>query len=99
MRVSTTDAARKLPTMTENTWEDIKPGDTITVKRSYARRSFKLVVSTIDTGMPGNGWRFVNGRRLRMDGSPSALRTSLYCQEGERREFIYIDYVKEVTKP
>jgi hypothetical protein len=86
-------------TETKLTWSDIQPGDTITVKRVYGR-GFKFVVRKVDNeDNPTVSYRFVFGKRLRMDGTPSTRRTQMGRRFGERLEWLHIDDVIDHTRP
>lgn len=61
-------------TTTPASWGDVKPGAIITVTKSYSRRSFKIEVVEVEQGNEAMTYRFVTGRRLRMDGRASTAR-------------------------
>jgi hypothetical protein len=82
-----------------NNWNDVKPGDTLTVKHVSAKRSHKLRVIEIEPSRANpDSYAYVLGERLRMDGTrsyvPSGARKAL--PKGQRREFVHLDDVTAV---
>jgi hypothetical protein len=79
-------------------WNDVKPGDTLTVRKSYARSSFKIRVVEVYQACPGSDSAIVTGYRLRMDGKPSNLRSGARkaLPKGQRREWMMLGDVTAV---
>lgn len=80
------------------TWADVEPGDTITVKKAYNKRSFRIRVTKVDAMKANDRYVFVYGQRLTMGGRPSGLRTKRGCAPGERMEFVHIDDVTAIER-
>jgi hypothetical protein len=86
--------------MTPTTWADVKPGSTVTVKHIHRKRPFKFLVEQAHTitGASQRGYAFIYGKRLRMDGTPSAVRNN--DSGGKlRRELVYLGDILELVKP
>lgn len=72
--------------MTITDWRDVRPGTVLTVKPLAGKRSFKIRVKWVDGN--GTGYAWVIGERLRMDGKPSRLASSLLHGPGFREELV-----------
>ncbi len=86
-----------VPPMTPTTWADVKPGATLTVKHIHRKRPFKFLVERVEVPSARGGYAFLYGKRLRMDGTPSLVRSN-ECK-GVRRELVHLGDVQELVKP
>lgn len=76
-------------------WNDVKPGDTLTVvRRRNVRRGFKMRVAEVrPTGASGRSdYRIVIGERLTMGGASSRLRGSVT----RREELVHLDDITAI---
>jgi hypothetical protein len=83
--------------MTPTTWDDVKPGATITVRNLGRKRPFKFLVERVEPISKDTGYALLFGKRLRMDGTPSLLLSNE--PKGVRRELVHLEDVKELVKP
>lgn len=83
--------------MAIETWENVKPGATITVKHLHRTRPFKLQVTKVDVLSARGGYAFITGTRLRMDGTRSGLKAN--AGKGLRRELVYLGDVQDMVAP
>lgn len=84
--------------MTPTTWADVKPGSTVTVKHICRKRPFKLLVERVEPISKEGGYANLYGKRLRMDGTPSLVRSN--DSSGKlRRELVYLGDILELVKP
>lgn len=72
--------------MAIETWTDVKPGTILTVKHLHRTRPFKLRVTKASPVTEGSNYAFVQGERLRMDGTRSTLKAS----KGLRMELVHL---------
>lgn len=83
--------------MTIETWENVKPGATVTVKHLCRTRSFKLQVTRVEVLSARGGYAFITGTRLRMDGTRSTVKAN--AGKGLRRELVHLADVLEMKAP
>jgi hypothetical protein len=79
-------------------WTEVKPGDTLTIKRLARKRPYKLRVTVIDQLRMGSHLAIVQGERLRMDGKHSGVRSGA-CKalpKGQRCEVLFADDVQAI---
>lgn len=87
-------------TTATHTWDDVRPGDTVTVKRVYNKRSFKIRVRRmVEEGLTeGSQYRFLVGERLRMSNRPSGRRSGRGLPPGQRLEFVHINDINDIER-
>jgi hypothetical protein len=77
-------------------WNDVKPGDTLTVRDPFSKRGFKIRAVEVYLFETSYESAIVTGYRLQMNGKPSRLASGARkaLPKGQRREWVRL---KDVT--
>jgi hypothetical protein len=79
-------------------WDEVNPGDVITVTRPWYRNAYKLRIERVEIFATGAKNAFVYGERLTMAGTPSRRRGPRGADGRKEPRKLHLVNIEHVTK-